>query len=77
MEMFGDPIENPYKYEKKKLGEIAFITKLAGFEYTKYIHYKEKGPITMVRGLNCKKGKLLLKTISYQNVGNNTYPSSN
>lgn len=67
IEMFGDPAINPFRYPKLPLGDIAFITKLAGFEYTQYIKYKDAGPITMVRGLNCKKGKLILDDVYYEN----------
>ncbi len=66
IEMFGDPSVNPNNYPEKELGDIAFVTKLAGFEYTKYIEYKSEGPIIMVRGLNCKKGKLVLDDVFYE-----------
>ena len=61
--MFGDPAVNSKKLPVVKLGDIAFITKLAGFEYTKYIKYQDHGDIIMVRGLNCKSGKLVLDDI--------------
>ena len=63
LEMFGDPAVNSKKLPVVKLGDIAFITKLAGFEYTKYIKYQDHGDIIMVRGLNCKYGKLVLDDI--------------
>ncbi|WP_297040520.1 restriction endonuclease subunit S [uncultured Dialister sp.] len=63
LEMFGDPAVNSKKLPVVKLGDIAFITKLAGFEYTKYIKYQDHGDIIMVRGLNCKSGKLVLDDI--------------
>lgn len=63
VEMFGDPETNLFDFEVKSLGDIAFVTKLAGFEYTKYIHYKDSGDIIMVRGLNCKQTKLVLDNI--------------
>ena len=50
---------------KHKIGEIASVTKLAGFEFTKYIQYKEQGDIIMLRGLNCKKGHLVLDDIKW------------
>lgn len=49
----------------KQLGDIAFVTKLAGFEYTKYIHYASKGEIIMIRGVNCKSGRLVLDDVYY------------
>lgn len=46
-----------------KIGDIATVTKLAGFEYTEYIHYKNSGDIIMIRGLNCKGTRLVLDDI--------------
>ena len=64
VEMFGSlVVGNKIQINKKKIGEIASVTKLAGFEFTKYIQYKEHGEIIMLRGLNCKKGKLVLKML--------------
>lgn len=63
IEMFGDPEFNPKGLPIMQLGEIAFVTKLAGYEYTKYIKYQEHGDIIMIRGLNCKAGKLVLDDI--------------
>lgn len=65
-EMFGDPSRgDKIKTNKKKIGEIASVTKLAGFEFTKYIHYKDEGDIIMLRGLNCKNGHLVLNDIKW------------
>ncbi len=41
-----------------KLGSIAFVTKLAGFEYTKYIKLEETGEIPAIRAQNVRKGYL-------------------
>lgn len=66
VEMFGDlVIGDKICSNKHKIGEIASVTKLAGFEFTKYIHYKEQGDIIMLRGLNCKKGHLVLDDIKW------------
>lgn len=46
------------------LGEIAEVTKLAGFEFTKYVKYSSKGNIIAVRGLNVK-GNLDLTDVKY------------
>ena len=43
---------NAHKY---KLGEIATVTKLAGFEFTNYVTYSENGNIIALRGVKCKK----------------------
>ena len=63
--MFGDPEKNPKGWDYIKLGDISFITKLAGFEYTKYIQYQDEGDIIMIRGLNCKGTKLILDDIKW------------
>jgi len=63
VEMFGEISFNTKEYQLKKLGDIAFITKLAGFEYTEHIKYQDHGDIIMVRGLNCRKTKLVLDNI--------------
>jgi len=46
-----------------KLGEIAEITKLAGFEFTKYIKYNDTGEIIALRALNLRNGRLDLTDI--------------
>lgn len=48
---------------KAKLGDIADITKLAGFEFTKYIKYNETGEIIALRALNLRNGRLDLSDI--------------
>ena len=66
VEMFGDlVVGDKIQTGKKKIGEIASVTKLAGFEFTKYIQYKEHGDIIMLRGLNCKQGKLILDDVKW------------
>lgn len=50
---------------KYVLGDIATVTKLAGFEFTKYVTYSDKGNIIALRGINVKNGKLNLKDIKY------------
>ena len=66
IELFGNlVIGDKVDINKKKIGEIASVTKLAGFEFTKYIQYKEQGDIIMLRGLNCKKGRLVLDDIKW------------
>ena len=63
--MFGDPEKNTLGLDYVQLGDIAFITKLAGFEYTKYIKYQDSGDIIMIRGLNCKGTKLVLDDLKW------------
>lgn len=67
MERFGDPETNPKSLPTVPLGDLAFVTKLAGFEYTKYIKYQDHGDVIMIRGLNCKSGKLVLDDIYWIN----------
>ncbi len=46
-----------------KLGDIAYVTKLAGYEFTKFFEYVEDGEIIALRGLNLKNGRLDLSEI--------------
>lgn len=70
-ELFGDLVEgDKIKDNRRKIGDIASVTKLAGFEFTKYIKYKDIGSIgdsdvIMLRGLNCKGGRLVLDDIKW------------
>lgn len=48
---------------EKPIGEIADVTKLAGFEFTKYIKYNETGEIIALRALNLRNGELDLSDI--------------
>lgn len=48
---------------KYKLSEIASVTKLAGFEFTKYFEYIPNGEIIAIRALNLKNGVLVLNDI--------------
>lgn len=53
------------EWEEKELGDISEVTKLAGFEFTKYIIYSEEGKIIALRGLNVKKGEIVLDEVKY------------
>ncbi len=64
-DMFGDPVMNEKKWNNRKIGEICKVTKLAGYEYTKYFKYKTEGDVIVIRGLNVKKGKLKLDNVYY------------
>ena len=50
----------------KSINEIADVTKLAGFEFTKHIKYIENGEIIALRALNLRDGHLDLKEIDLQ-----------
>ena len=52
-------------WEQRKLGDIADVTKLAGFEFTKYVVYSDEGNIIALRGLNVKNGQLVLDDVKY------------
>ena len=51
--------------EFKCLNEVASITKLAGFEFSKYIQYLENGEIIALRALNLRNGCLDLNNVKY------------
>lgn len=46
-----------------ELGELADVTKLAGFEFTKYIKYNNYGEIIALRASNLRRGELNLTDI--------------
>ena len=60
------PFEIPQNWEWCYLGDIAFVTKLAGFEYTKYIapNLSDTG-IPLFKGKNDQNGKLVLNFEGY------------
>lgn len=51
------------RYKTIPLGEVANITKLAGFEFTKYISYDDTGEIIALRALNLRDGELDLSDV--------------
>jgi len=53
----------PEGWRKVKLGEVADVTKLAGFEFTKHIKYVEDGEIIALRALNIRNGYLDLSNV--------------
>ena len=52
-------------WEQRKLGDIADVTKLAGFEFTEHVVYSDQGNIIALRGLNIKNGQLVLDDVKY------------
>lgn len=52
-------------WEQRKLGDIAEVTKLAGFEFTEHVVYSDAGNIIALRGLNIKNGQLILDDVKY------------
>ena len=65
VEMFGDPNEDQIRWDEVSIGDHCFVTKLAGFEYTNYIHYEDSGDVVMVKAQNVKRGALNEKDLSY------------
>ena len=63
--MSGRSAPNCNNVTWKPLGEVASVTKLAGFEFTKYVVYSDEGKIIALRGLNVKNGKLDLNDVKY------------
>src|SRR5690554_6714279 len=53
------------KWEKRTLGDVADVTKLAGYEFTKYIEYSDEGTIIALRGLNVKNGAINLNDVKF------------
>ena len=65
VEMFGEILINSMGWVETEIGAHCFVTKLAGFEYTQYIHYENSGEVVMVKAQNIKNGKLNDKDLSY------------
>lgn len=53
------------EWKIKSLGEVANVSKLAGYEFTKHITYEESGSIIALRGLNIKNNELDLTDVKY------------
>lgn len=64
-EYYRDSILTYDESIKIELGQIATVTKLAGFEFTKYVSYSDSGKVIALRGLNVKNGHLDLKDVKY------------
>ena len=62
--------ELPEGWVWTNINEITFVTKLAGFEYTKYFNYIEDGPVRVVRGLNLGHG--FFKPYNYRYINRET-----
>ncbi|MBR1626990.1 MAG: restriction endonuclease subunit S [Bacteroidales bacterium] len=59
------PFQIPNSWEWTKIRNIAFVTKLAGFEYTKYINLQDSGEIPVIRAQNVKPFSLNLANLKY------------
>ena len=47
--------ELPQGWMTLNLGDIAFVTKLAGFEYTKFVTYTPEGDLPVIKAENVSK----------------------
>jgi len=48
-----------------KTGDFAFVTKLAGFEFTKYVRYNGSGEIPVIRAQNVSKNGFIKRNFIY------------
>lgn len=55
----------PSEWTWVKLGDNAFVTKLAGFEFTKYVKYKDEGDIPVIRAQNISKTSFIPRNFLY------------
>ena len=55
----------PATWTTKEIGTVASVTKLAGFEYSKYIKLEETGDIPVIRAQNIQKGRFVDENIKY------------
>ena len=53
----------PEEWDEKSIDEAAFVTKLAGFEFTNFVRYSEEGEIIALRALNIKDERLDLSDV--------------
>ena len=53
------------EWENFHLGDLADVTKLAGFEYTKHVVYQDEGKIIALRALNVKNNQIILNQVKY------------
>jgi type I restriction enzyme S subunit len=56
-------IKVPEEWDVESIGDVCDVTKLAGFEFTKYFDYNVKGEIIALRALNIKNEELNLVDI--------------
>jgi type I restriction enzyme S subunit len=54
-EEWRDSLKPPDPWRNLELGQFSFVTKLAGFEYTKFVEYDEDGELRVVKAENVGK----------------------
>ena len=55
----------PENWTFTNVGFLAFVTKLAGFEYTKYIKLSDEGEVPAIRAQNVQMGRFVEENIKY------------
>lgn len=53
----------PKEWEWSLIGDSCYVTKLAGYEFTKYMEYRDDGEVIALRALNIKNEKLILDDV--------------
>jgi type I restriction enzyme S subunit len=53
----------PKEWEWSLIGDACYVTKLAGYEFTKYMEYRDDGEVIALRALNIKNEKLILEDV--------------
>jgi type I restriction enzyme S subunit len=56
-------VEVPEEWEVEVIDDVAFVTKLAGYEYTKFFDYSIGGEIIALRALNIKNEEIVLDNV--------------
>lgn len=56
---------SPSSWEIAKIVDLCFVTKLAGFEYSKYINLEDSGEIPVIRAQNVKMNRLKEEKLKY------------
>lgn len=55
----------PYNWEWCKINDISFVTKLAGFEFTKYFSLTDYGEVPVIRAQNVRKNRIDTTNLLY------------
>lgn len=58
-------IEPPLSWRKALLNDLAFVTKLAGFEYTKHLNLQDEGEVPVIRAQNVRSFKPDTSNLKY------------
>jgi len=53
----------PIEWECELIGDVCYVTKLSGFEFTKYMEYRDDGEIIAIRAMNIKNEQLILEDV--------------